>query len=447
MHPHVVLHHVMAIFTFMGANVVRQDDEYSFHVIQQTLQRVIPPVVRDQSAAGPVLRVFVDALSHIPRHRRMALFSTLVRTMGADVYAPAVVSLLLEKSVRSEKEKNDIVSFALSLTHELPPSQQIATQEAVVRDLLHLDDDSAGLFVEVARMGPKQVRAYFVVALDYAHQLLTGRQFRAQFDRVRTAAETNARLAASAATVLRVITQMNSAGAATVHLAYAVLDDVNALMERRTFVATVASLLAQDDLKIRRKVMGLANAKLAEFNVRLVQPESSDIDEMLGLLDPIAAAVVDVSSDDECRQAALLCIATAAKKFAVLRPLLFTDVVVKAVSAPKALGGSAPSVAAAALVAITVLCNELGSRLIPSLPQYLPQVLKHLHAVVGRFVDATADDLTLMIAALSAMQAIVENMSSFLAPTLAPLFSCLLNPAIRCQPPSSAAVDSAILEL
>ncbi|KAJ2582150.1 snoRNA-binding rRNA-processing protein utp10, partial [Coemansia sp. RSA 1836] len=493
MHPQVVLHHVMAIFTFMGANVVRQDDEYSFHVIQHILERVIPPVVRDGGAenAGPVLRVFVDALSHIPRHRRMALFSTLVRTMGADVYAPAVVSLLLEKNMRrmlsssrvseaaaddaasGKGERDDIVSFALSLTHELLPAQQIGCAETVVRDLLLLLPPPSRaspvdamevvashheLFVDVAHMGPRQLRAYRLVALDFVHQLLTGRQFRAQFDRVRATPEINARLSAATATLLQVITQLNSlhveraAEKQALQLAYTVLDDVNALMERRTFVATVVSLLEQNDLKIRRKVMALANSKLTEFNVRLVQPDSSDIDEMLTMLEPIAAiagggqqaslvaaAAAGAEKEDEkkreeeaaaCRQAALLCIATAAKKFAVLRPVLFTNIV-KSVSAVESLGSASPAVASAALVAIAVLCNELGSRLIPTLPQYLPQVLKHLHGVVGRYAEASADELTLMIAALSAMQAIVENMASFLAPTLAPLFSCLLNPAIR----------------
>ncbi|KAJ2388137.1 snoRNA-binding rRNA-processing protein utp10 [Coemansia sp. RSA 2611] len=463
MHPQVVLHHVMAIFTFMGANVLRQDDEYSFHVIQQTLERVIPPVVRDGGAenAGPVLRVFVDALSHIPRHRRMALFSTLVRTMGVDAYAPAVVSLLLEKNVRrilsrgaedAGKERDDIVSFALSLTHELLPAQQIGSAEAIVRDLLLLpsgegaEDATAEqeLFIDVAHMGSRQLRAYRLVALDFAHQLLTGRQFRAQFDRVRATPEINARLSSATSTLLQVITRLNSVAAEraaekqALQLAYSVLDDVNALMERRTFVSTVVSLLEQSDLKIRRKVMSLANAKLTEFNVRLVQSDSSDIDEILGMLEPIAAIAeqepMDLGEEEAaCKQAALLCVATAAKKFAVLRPTLFTGVV-RAVSAAESLGSSSPGVASAALVALAVLCNELGSRLIPSLPQYLPQVLKHLHGVVGRYAEASEDDLTLMVAALSAMQAIVENMSAFLAPTLAPLFSCLLNPAIRSAP-------------
>lgn len=33
--PELVLHSVMPIFTFMGATVLRQDDEYSVHVIDQ----------------------------------------------------------------------------------------------------------------------------------------------------------------------------------------------------------------------------------------------------------------------------------------------------------------------------------------------------------------------------------------------------------------------------
>jgi U3 small nucleolar RNA-associated protein 10 len=35
--PDLILNHVMPIFTFMGANVLRQDDEYSAHVIEQVL--------------------------------------------------------------------------------------------------------------------------------------------------------------------------------------------------------------------------------------------------------------------------------------------------------------------------------------------------------------------------------------------------------------------------
>lgn len=36
----------MPIFTFMGANVMRLDDAYSFQVIDKTVQMVIPALIQ-----------------------------------------------------------------------------------------------------------------------------------------------------------------------------------------------------------------------------------------------------------------------------------------------------------------------------------------------------------------------------------------------------------------
>lgn len=40
-----LLHKVMSVFTFMGANVMRHDDQYSFHVINRILETVVPALV------------------------------------------------------------------------------------------------------------------------------------------------------------------------------------------------------------------------------------------------------------------------------------------------------------------------------------------------------------------------------------------------------------------
>lgn len=42
----IVLHHVMSIFTYMGANIMRQDDMYSFQIITNTLDTVVPEIVK-----------------------------------------------------------------------------------------------------------------------------------------------------------------------------------------------------------------------------------------------------------------------------------------------------------------------------------------------------------------------------------------------------------------
>jgi hypothetical protein len=35
----------MSIFTFMGTDLSRQDDSYTFHVIRHTLEKLIPPLL------------------------------------------------------------------------------------------------------------------------------------------------------------------------------------------------------------------------------------------------------------------------------------------------------------------------------------------------------------------------------------------------------------------
>lgn len=36
----------MSIFTYMGANIMRQDDAYSFQIIAKTLDTVLPELVK-----------------------------------------------------------------------------------------------------------------------------------------------------------------------------------------------------------------------------------------------------------------------------------------------------------------------------------------------------------------------------------------------------------------
>ncbi|KAJ2804166.1 snoRNA-binding rRNA-processing protein utp10, partial [Coemansia helicoidea] len=459
-HPDAVLHHAMAVFTFMGANVLRQDDSYSLHVIQQTLRTIVPALVGSGGSAGPVLRVFVDSLTHIPRHRRMALFTTLVQALGPDAHAAAVAELLLEKHAArvlrgAGGQAEDVLAFALSLTHELAAAQQVRCCEMLLRDIAALpaeagaaDAPPAALVVDVARMDNQSLRAFRLVALDYAHRLLTSRQLAAALGA--QAASADAALAAVVEAQLALTAQLGAqheqlaasgrletpvaerAWKQALTLAYGVLDDANALMSRPAFVATVVRLLGQDDLRVRRRAMTLAAARLAEFDTRRSDADA-DVDQALELLGPVVATAAQPGSGDDlamCKQAALLCVSTAARKFAALRPALFADLAAS-VAGPHSLGDPQPAVASAALAALAALCEQLGSRLIPALPQYLPAVLKHLRTAGARFADGSEDDLALLLGALAVLHAVVENMGAFLAPSLPPLLGALLSPALR----------------
>lgn len=41
-----MLHNVLAIFTFMGSSILRQDDAYSFQVISKIVDTIIPILVK-----------------------------------------------------------------------------------------------------------------------------------------------------------------------------------------------------------------------------------------------------------------------------------------------------------------------------------------------------------------------------------------------------------------
>ena len=171
----------MPIFTFMGSNILRRDDPYSLQVITETIDTVIPPLIKvrregreggrkrgwmkgvkggseggegreggaDGASEGKgwregekedcdsiisplqscsvaptktkkktttkhtsktaptnavamvteIIRTFVDAVPHIPGHRKHLLFSHLIRTMGAEDYLHVALGLLVEKQV------------------------------------------------------------------------------------------------------------------------------------------------------------------------------------------------------------------------------------------------------------------------------------------------------------------------------------------------------------
>ncbi|XP_012892371.1 PREDICTED: HEAT repeat-containing protein 1-like, partial [Dipodomys ordii] len=109
--PDKVLHNIMSIFTFMGANVMRLDDSYSFQVISKTVKMVIPALIQSDHGdskevtrnvevlAVKIISVFVDALPHVPEHRRLPILVQLVDTLGADKFLWVLLALLFEQYV------------------------------------------------------------------------------------------------------------------------------------------------------------------------------------------------------------------------------------------------------------------------------------------------------------------------------------------------------------
>lgn len=104
--PELVLHSLMPIFTFMGAHTIRQDDEFSGHVVEQTIVCVVPALA-NAAQYGKIdeieflLASFVSAFLHVPRHRRVRLFTTLARTLGSELSIHLILFLCGQQYVNA----------------------------------------------------------------------------------------------------------------------------------------------------------------------------------------------------------------------------------------------------------------------------------------------------------------------------------------------------------
>lgn len=61
--------------------------------------------IQSEDMMSAVLRVFVDAIPHIPAHRKIMLFDKLMNVVGAETYLWRLILLFIESvTVRSSKQ-------------------------------------------------------------------------------------------------------------------------------------------------------------------------------------------------------------------------------------------------------------------------------------------------------------------------------------------------------
>ncbi|KAG1826382.1 hypothetical protein EV424DRAFT_1345692 [Suillus variegatus] len=100
------------ISTFMGTNVFHRNDSYSFKVMQNTIENIVPVMVSSLKSRHPpglelyigareFLRIFMDTSNHIPRHCRQnadvraSFFIHLADVLGPQEFlAPVCMSLV-----------------------------------------------------------------------------------------------------------------------------------------------------------------------------------------------------------------------------------------------------------------------------------------------------------------------------------------------------------------
>lgn len=321
--PELLLHNVMAVFTFVGGTMVRQDDTYTFNMIYRTLETVIPPLLAAceeraktshqeigtvDDVVVMVLKVFVDAFPHIPSHRRIMLFPELTRIIGQGKHLWCLLLLLIEHFVvhGSSKGQTDNpdtnetlpleLEFCFSLSVQFPPEQQL---EAVCHSILYLSKlptrikrdaveakhepqklnewQNAEIF-NVSHHTDKRLWHFKYTAVNFFVNLLSSTDFISQIANTSDASlyDIYQKLLENILDYLSKVskmTEVEQVPAAPARFWKMMLNQVSNLLDKVcsllpdvVFIEVISTLINHKLTTVQRKSMELLNSKLQQFN-------------------------------------------------------------------------------------------------------------------------------------------------------------------------------------
>uniref|UniRef100_A0A8C3L685 HEAT repeat-containing protein 1 n=1 Tax=Chrysolophus pictus TaxID=9089 RepID=A0A8C3L685_CHRPC len=465
MFPDKVLHNIMPIFTFMGANVLRLDDTYTFQVINKTVQMVIPALIQaedsdlSESSRGveevviKIIRVFVDALPHVPEHRRLPILAQLITTVGGDRFLWVLLVLLFEQyvtktvTVTASTDKDAVLEadteFWISICCEFSVRCQFQSMMKIIQYLTELPENKEGshrttkpknqdgeLF-NVESHSDKQLRHFKYLSVSFMSQLLTSQSL------VKKVIMCPCYLLKNCSFLSRlledVLHYINTVASSVegnadkptakfwrvlLNKSYDMLDKVNALLPTETFIPVIRGLMTNQLPSVRRKAMDLLNNKVQQRT----KWQKSQVRQLLELVPELIAIVQCKRKEEEeeqviNRQTALFSLKLLCKGFGTENPLPFVPVLKTAidlVSSEK----EEKNVMGSALLCIAEVTCTLKAQAIPQLPRLMPALLETLK----NKKELISNEIYLL-SAVTALLKVAETLPHFLSPYLT---DCLL---------------------
>uniref|UniRef100_A0A7N6BI18 HEAT repeat-containing protein 1 n=1 Tax=Anabas testudineus TaxID=64144 RepID=A0A7N6BI18_ANATE len=470
--PEKVLHNIMPIFTFMGANIMRLDDTYSFRVIDKTVQMVIPALIKlsDGSSSAHVdtvvtriMHVFADALPHVPDHRRLPILTQLVTTLGPSRFLWVLMLLLFKlhatQSASSVSEKDAAlerdVDFWISLCCQFEVNDQLTSLINILNFLLQLPDDKNDakkveeeekleeLIFSVEAHSSKELRHFKFLSVSFMAQLLGSASFIGKVDGGDICDESLQQLQQRLLEeILRYIHSVarcveENADKPTakfwrvlLNKAYDVLDKVNALLPTDTFIVVMRGLMGNQLASVRRKAMELLNNKL-QHRTQWDEQQVTVLLQLTGdLLSIVAKGHGKVTEEAEQainRQTALYSLKLLCRSFGSDHQEAFVPVLLQAVQIVTS-ADEEKNVTGSALLCIAEVVGTLKALAIPQLPRLMPAVLQTL---TDRKEVLTNE--IYLLSAVTALQRITETLPNFISP-----YVCRLTRLVETSSSSSS---------
>jgi U3 small nucleolar RNA-associated protein 10 len=383
--PELIIHSMMPVFTFMGKGILRQSDEYSAHVVDQTIESIVPPLIasfRKQkggaiAGASGLISSFVAAFERLVPHRRLELFTALINKLGPDEYL-FVLFVILQDRFRNQK-------FVTDFMHSMLAQYPALTQFRTIQKCLDT-------FVDSISSRPKVSNQIFVPSdnQDKDSHLL-------QLSELPSALLTTPRLSARVAKALR----LNNEDALEIRLLYSQM--IQYLLQLSTEIQLPKKLLAScqtllntlidffsmpESLKSLDTLLQQGNEHLRRqvltaFGNRVEKAMPGDVasqDACFQLL-PTLVSIVEQSKDTVLKQIAVGCIDRIVEKFGkkdVDRTLAAAAVI----AGKTCLQSEDLEVQAMSLLALTTMVEVLRDVLLPVLPTVLSTSYECLKAAI-----------------------------------------------------------------
>ncbi|SCV73190.1 BQ2448_7115 [Microbotryum intermedium] len=392
--PDQIVHHVMPIFTFVGANVIQRDDAYSLRVVDQTLESIIPALVKSTKRKSgnrealvanlkDLLQVFADAAEHMPRHRRIKLFVRLVETLGSQDFLSAMAMLLAERDIKTA-DGSPLSSLVLE---HFSIEVQLTAFHQIVAEVGHLLEGEPSFLDRRAGTEEMDSEANDAVALQIDQQLsllastLESRQLLGKVHAARAAGldEVDSSLTSLIRALLNLVppptstlTQKGKAELAAV--TNSCVQSTVHLMSTSSFSESILWLLDQSDATIQPRAFGLLRTRLPK-----IKPARR------AEISPAVVCVVDraqtlVSETPKNRDGALETLFVIASSVYPNEDTALAKVVPHMIAVASSTENDV-STRVLAINIVTKLTNRLGPRLIPLAAKIVPFAVDMLHSV------------------------------------------------------------------
>ncbi|XP_070194933.1 HEAT repeat-containing protein 1-like isoform X2 [Littorina saxatilis] len=506
--PEQLLHSMMSVFTFMGANILRQDDSYSFQVITRILETVFPALVmacsKDKSHSVTdmvtmILRVFVDAYPHIPEHRKLMVFSTLLKVIGVEDYlwrlllvfvegvavrsktaATAAVTEAAESAIDQEGKSKAIdqvhMDFLITLVLEFSPLACLQMAQKAIQYLAQLPDEKSDSkpkaqrqsrsaldaskeeceIFSLARHNTKQLHKFKHATVLTLWQLLSNRNFIAVISN-KLGEETMGSFSELLETLLSYIGQVSLAVehfAGSPHVEYwkgllnkcnNLLDSLVSLLPQDKFLGAVSSLLDSPVLTVQRKAMELLASRLKHLKDTGSKQQMS---VLLGMVNKLQKSVQQLQQQNSthCEEVAnngkmaLYTLMLLCRVLGAQHHVTFLQVLQQVCEVMRAEGMSNDIIATALLCASEIM-GCVRAHAIVHLPRIMPVILQQLQVT-----DTMENDM--LSSCVMSLHKVMDALPHFLSPYLQDILTqvCHLQ-TVMIEAPASEQRDPVLRSL